>query len=264
LRASIEISWVALLLIGCRSPERVELFNGRDLEGWTTWLVDTEHDDPRGVYSVADGMIRISGDGFGYLATKETFGDFHLRVEFRWGESNHRGREGKARDSGLFLRSVGPDGNSFDGGGAFCAAIECQIMEGAVGDFLLIRGDDESGNEIPVTYTTRSREKDADGWPYFSEDPSAEAVVIRRFGRVNRLRKNRQWSDTLECPDPSGLERAAPLWNVLECECRGDTIRVHLNGEFVNEVTAVYPLSGRILLQCEGSEIFFREVSISQ
>jgi lysophospholipase L1-like esterase len=42
----------------------IKLFNGRDLSGWTTWLVDTKRQDPRGVYSVRDGMLRISGDGF--------------------------------------------------------------------------------------------------------------------------------------------------------------------------------------------------------
>jgi hypothetical protein len=47
------------------TPQKaVELFNGSDLTGWTTWLVDAKHDDPRGVYSVRDGAIRLSGDGF--------------------------------------------------------------------------------------------------------------------------------------------------------------------------------------------------------
>ena len=44
----------------------IKLFNGKDLSGWTTWLVDTRTTDPRKVYSVRNGMIRVSGDGFGY------------------------------------------------------------------------------------------------------------------------------------------------------------------------------------------------------
>src|SRR5689334_22949575 len=98
----------------------VALFNGKDLTGIHTWLQDTKRADPRGVFSVTPyGLLRISGDGFGYLATDQSFKDYRLVVDFRWGRRNFRGREGKARDSGIFLHSQGPDGNSFDGGGAY-------------------------------------------------------------------------------------------------------------------------------------------------
>jgi len=94
----------------------VKLFNGTDLSGWTTWLVDTKREDPRGVYSVRDGMIRISGDGFGYLSTDRAYKDFRLVVEVKWGTQNFRTRKGMARDSGIFLHTVGPEGNSYDCG----------------------------------------------------------------------------------------------------------------------------------------------------
>ena len=45
--------------------EKVVLFNGRDLTGWTTWLVDAKEIDPRGVYKVEKRLLRISGDGYG-------------------------------------------------------------------------------------------------------------------------------------------------------------------------------------------------------
>jgi len=132
----------------------IRLFNGRDLSGWTTWLVDTKHQDPRRVYSVRDGMLRISGDGFGYLRTDRAYKDYRLLVELKWGTRNFRTRIGLARDSGIFLHSVGPEGGSYDcgwgsqrsntgpeiGGGAYKAAIECQVMEGGFGDLLLIHG----------------------------------------------------------------------------------------------------------------------------
>src|SRR6185295_7406358 len=73
--------------------------------------------------------------------------NYHLIAEFKWGERNWSwgDRIGKARDSGIFLHSIGPEGNSHDGNGAFKAAIECQIMQGAVGDLLLIRGTNADG-----------------------------------------------------------------------------------------------------------------------
>ena len=88
------------------APDRVvKLFNGRDLSGWTTWLVDTKRRDPRGVYTVRDGMIRISGDGFGYLSTDRAYKNYRLIVEVKWGTQNWRTRKGMARDSGPHKRA---------------------------------------------------------------------------------------------------------------------------------------------------------------
>jgi hypothetical protein len=39
-------------------------------------------------------------------------------------------------------------------------------------------------------------------------------------------------------------------------------MRVELNGVLVNEAFDVFPNAGRILLQCEGSEIFFRRLEL--
>lgn len=106
------------------------LFNGTNLNGFHTWLSDTRLADPRQVFTVTNGMIRISGDGLGYLATEQAYQDFRLVVEFKWGQRNRAwgDRIGKARDSGIFLHAVGPDGNSHDGKGAFMAAIECNLF----------------------------------------------------------------------------------------------------------------------------------------
>src|SRR5438105_8432574 len=57
--------------------ERVKLFNGKDLTGLSTWLKDTRRADPRHVFSVTDGQLHISGDGFGYAATEKAYRDYH-------------------------------------------------------------------------------------------------------------------------------------------------------------------------------------------
>ena len=139
-----------------RPVNHVALFNGRDLTGWSSWLVDAKDRDPRTVFSTHEGAIRISGDGLGYLKTRDQYRDYRLTVEFRWGERNYLDRRDKARDSGVFLHAIGPDGNSYDGKGAYMAAIECQVMQGAVGDLLLIKGRDPNGRDVPVELTARA------------------------------------------------------------------------------------------------------------
>ena len=242
-----------------------ELFNGRDLSGFYTWLVDTRDADPRQVFTVTNGLLRISGDGLGYLATRESFRDYELIIEFKWGKTNTRwgDRIGKARDSGIFLHATGPDGNSHDGGGAFMAAIECKVIEGATGDFLLIRGDDAQGNLIAprVTITSNGR-RDADGWPWWS--PDENALTLERWGRVNWRHKDANWRDVTGFRGANDVERPPGEWNQLAITCRDATIRIELNGRLVNEATDVRPREGKILLQCEGSEIFFRKVLVRQ
>jgi hypothetical protein len=233
------------------------------LTGFYTWLQDTGREDPRGVFTVTNGMIRISGDGLGYLATCETYDHYRLLVEFKWGEINTHWNQriGRARDSGIFLHATGPDGNSHDGDGAFMAAIECNLFQGATGDILLIRGTDARGQLIAPRITSRVRaERDADGWWFWQ--PDGQEQTIQTWGRLNWFGKSRDWQDRLDFRGPNDLENRYGQWNRVECIADGDRIVIRVNGVVANEATAVWPTRGRILLQCEGSELFIRRMAI--
>ena len=239
----------------------VRLFNGTNLSGLYTFLKDTRREDPRGVFSVTNGMIRVTGLGLGYLATTEEFKDFELTVEFKWGKAVGSWREGKARDSGIFLHATGSDGNSHDGDGAFMAAIECNLFQGATGDILLIRGNDRDAKLIAPRITAFvSEERDDEGWPWCRY--SGRRQTIERWGRLNWINKSRDWRDELDFRGAFDVEKPYGEWNQVRCVCQGDSIRIFVNGQLVNMVRDVWPSSGRILLQCEGSEIFFRKFEV--
>jgi len=258
-------------------PDRViKLFNGRDLRGWSTWLVDTRDEDPRRVYSVRDGMLRISGDGFGYLGTQRAYKDYRLVVEVKWGRRNYRSRQGMARDSGIFLHSVGPDGNSYDRGwgaetsntgpdissGAYKAAIECQVMEGGFGDILLIHGRYADGRHVPVRVTAPVKDRRVPGdYAKFQFAPTRPVRTLS-VGAIAWLRKDTNWRDVLGFRGQNDVESPAGQCSRIECVCQGDRITVSVNGQRVNEVFQVFPAAGRILLQCEGSEVFYRTVEL--
>jgi hypothetical protein len=244
-----------------RPNHTIDLFNGRDLQGWYPYLRAFGRSDTQGVFSVCDGMLRISGEVDGYLSTRTSWRDYRLVIEFRWGRFNRPSRRGKARDSGLFLHGAGPDGNSFDAQGAYKAAIECQIMEGAVGDLLLIKGKDRHGNVIEPRLTTRVAEvRDADGWPFFLGD--GRQLELEGWGRINHLGKSRQWTDVFNFGRAAGTANRSQPWNRIECVCAGHRIRVFLNNQLVNAAENVFPCSGPILLQSEGSEIAFRKIEL--
>jgi hypothetical protein len=244
------------------SPSQI-LFNGTNLSGFYTWLVDTHYQDPRGVFTVTNAMIQISGDGLGYLATTNEYENYRLVAEFKWGTRNWPwgDRVGKARDSGIFLHSIGPDGSSYDGKGAFRPAIECQIFQGATGDLLLIRGNDANGSLIaPRISAEIAPQRDFDGWPYWKK--SGSITNIARWGRLNWFAKDPSWTDILDFRGARDVEKAPDEWNQIECLCARARISIRLNGVLVNEAFDVFPHRGKILLQCEGSEIFFRKLEL--
>ena len=60
-----------------------------------------------------------------------------------------------------------------------------------------------------------------------------------------------------------GSEKPIGEWNRLEITCKGDTIRVKVNGELVNEATNCSVTRGAICLQSEGAPIEFRDIVLT-
>src|SRR5262245_58999919 len=65
-----------------KSGEPILKFNGKDLTGFYSYLHEHKYEDPNKVFTVHDGMIRISGQEFGGLTTRDEFHDYHLVTEW--------------------------------------------------------------------------------------------------------------------------------------------------------------------------------------
>src|SRR5665648_376453 len=121
-----------------KSPQKskIQLFNGKDLNGWYTFIKGKgRNNDPNKVFTVQNGLIRISGEEFGCITTNEAYENYKLLVEFKWGDITFAPRVDKARDSGVLLHSTGEDGGY---SGIWMHSIECQIIEGGTGDLLVV------------------------------------------------------------------------------------------------------------------------------
>jgi hypothetical protein len=57
-------------------------------------------------------------------------------------------------------------------------------------------------------------------------------------------------------------EKPAGEWNTYEIVCKGDSIRVFVNGKLMNTATECNVTSGKICIQSEGSEIEIRKVFV--
>ena len=87
-------------------------------------------------------------------------------------------------------------------------------------------------------------------------------VTIKTWGRINWFAKSPLWQDRRGFRGQHDLEKPPGQWNTLECICLKNTITIRLNGTTVNKVTNVWPTQGKILLQSEGAEITFRNVTL--
>jgi hypothetical protein len=60
-----------------------------------------------------------------------------------------------------------------------------------------------------------------------------------------------------------GVEKPVGEWNKYVITCKGDTIKLEVNGKVVNEGSNAEASKGKILLQSEGAEVFFRNIELT-
>ena len=236
-----------------KQKAEVQLFNGRNLDGWYTFIKGKgKNNDPEKVFTVQNGMIRISGEEFGCITTNDEFENYKLIVEFKWGDLTYSPRADKARDSGLLLHSVGEDGASSQ---TWMYSIECQIIEGGTGDFIVV-GDGSKNFSLTCPVAAEKQEGS------YLFQPSGNTVTINN-GRINWFGRDPEWKDTKGFRGAKDIEKPVGKWNKIECIVKGKEISIFLNGTLVNQAVDVLPQKGRIQIQSEGAEIFFKRVSVN-
>ncbi len=250
---------------GAIRPDRtIHLFDGKSLAPFYTWLVDDHREDPLRVFSVVDQVdgapaIRVSGERWGGLVTRDAYRDYPLIVEFRWGLLTWGERQKAARDSGVLVHAQGADGNTgADFNGPWMRSIEAQVIEGGVGDIILVGGFEDRGPKVTPHLVARAG-KDRDGEDVY--DPQGQE---REFGtgRVNWYGRDVDWQDTLGFRGRQDVESPWGQWTRLEVIADGDRVTNVVNGKVVNAATRSSVTEGKIIVQSEGAEIYFRRIDL--
>ena len=235
------------------NDKTIKLFNGHNLDGWYSFLKNRGRDnDPKGVFTVKDGIIRISGEEWGCITTLAEYENFKLVTEFKWGELTFEPRLDKARDCGVLLHSQGEDGSA---SGTWIHSIECQIIEGGTGDFIVV-GD--GSDQFQITSTV-ALGKQGNSF-VFQQEGHPETI---NTGRINWFGRDPEWNDILGFRGANDIEKTVGEWNTLECIAEDGQITIFLNGILVNKATNVKPDKGRIQFQSESAEIFFRKIELT-
>ena len=247
-----------------RPDNVIHLFDGKSLDGFYTWLVDSRREDPLRVFTVVDQVdgasaVRISGEKWGGIITRDSYRDYRLVVEFRWGLLTWGQRRNATRDSGVLVHAQGADGNTGrDFNGPWMRSIEAQVIEGGVGDIILVAGFEADGARVTPRISARVG-KDRDGEPVF--DPNGEAREFES-GRINWYGRDVDWQDRLGFRGRDDVESPYGEWTRVEVIAEEDRITNIVNGKVVNEGYRSSLTEGKILIQSEGAEIFFRRIDL--
>jgi hypothetical protein len=256
---------VALLTgvtLGLTPIKSKSLFNGKDLKGWDTYIgpvYDSAkkdfggepiglNKDPYKVFSVVKqeekSAIRISGENFGGLSTQQEFSNYHLRLEFKWGQLKWNPKRNAKRDSGILYHAVGPHAADWL---FWMRSQEFQIQEGDCGDYWGCGG---AFADVPAS-------KQGQRFVYTA---GAELLTFRDKGPNGR-----------NCVKRGDGENPSGEWNTIDLYCYGDSSVHVVNGKVV---MALYNLSqpdgpstsplrkGKIQIQSEGAEVFYRNIII--
>ena len=225
-----------------------KLFNGRNIEGWR--IISQDPAKAENLFQVTDGIIHAypeAPDGtkqpFGYLVTLAEYSNFRLSLQYKWGTKKFRPRAERdsVRDAGVAFHVRGPDD-------VWPAMVECQIQEGDTGDAWIVHTQATS----TVHPTDLNYAPDTKGG--VEQTKGAQPGEYHRFLRSY-------------CHEQAG-------WNQVELVVCGESATYSVNGHIVNQLTRLKawnsatgswePLTrGEILLQAEGAEVFYRNITIT-
>jgi hypothetical protein len=221
-------STILSLLLGfpvlCMAGETVSLFNGKDLAGWTPDVPKADNNPAHPpVFVVRDGKLVSLGKPPGHLVTDKKYSNYKLVVEYRFSE--------EGGNCGVLVHASTPRKLY----GTFPQSIEVQMMHQNAGDFWCI------GENIEVPEMEKRRPKKDPSQAFGGGPADARRIV--------------------NLTDDS--EKPLGEWNTMEIECKGDEVKVHVNGALVNHGTKSTASSGKIAIQSEGVEVEFRKIDLT-
>ena len=143
--------------------------------------------------------------------------------------------DGKAKDSGIQYNITGPLK-------VWPRMMEFQINEGGTGDMWVVGG---TGATV-------------DGKVYESTSSGPGAYI-----RIPHIGRGPLVNVTGHRDPVNDLERLHGKWNVLELVVNHDRVMYFVNGKLSILGTNANTTKGKILFQCEGSEVYFRKMKIA-
>jgi len=189
-------------------------------------------------------VLHITGEIYGCVQTRESFSNYHLRLETRWGGKKWEPRLNEPKDSGILYHSRGPFG--VDYWKSWALSQEFQIIEHGLGEY----------------------------WTQATSAFDVRAMPGAAQGESPRWNPGAPWMEFL-APNNHALagsdEDRPGQCNRLELICyQADCVHV-VNGKVVMALKSsryqdgdhFVPLTGgKLQIQSEAAEVFYRNMEI--
>ncbi|WP_084708880.1 ThuA domain-containing protein [Siansivirga zeaxanthinifaciens] len=212
------------------------------------------NNDPKGVfrYEIIDNepVVHISGEIYGALTSKNEYDNYHLKLQFKWGEQVWEPRLLRERDSGILYHCVGPYDKFWN---VWMQSQEFQVQEGDMGDYYSLAG---TSIDIPS-----KKESDGKEFNYQKE------AHLNNFSSIKKGFQS-------HCNKGFNNEKPHGEWNTLELICyegtslhvvNGQVVMALFNSRYKDLNNDILPLQkGRIQIQSEGAEAFYKNIQIKK
>ncbi len=172
----------------CTNENRIDLFNGENLDNWEVFLPDTV--DVQSVFRAEEGVIHVGGIPNGFIRTRDAYSSYKLHVEWRWLE--------EPKNSGVLLHTTGENL-------IWPNCIEAQLQNGNAGDFVLI------GKGVGLTVSDST---------YYVESEENRYIVVRKFEESSENEPG-QWNSYDITVKPNSIE--LKVNGVLQNVCSNPT-----------------------------------------
>lgn len=235
--------------LGFPNPETDVKDLPKDAEGNYTQPIGHGKDE-KGVFTVSiindEPVLRVSGEIYGSVYTKEEFKNYHLVLQYKWGSKKWKPRLDLELDTGILYHAIGEHG--VDYWKAWALSQELQIMEQSTGDWWQI-----ADSQIDI------RCEKPEGAEVHIYNPKAELLSFGPGGAG------------ITCRRSHDREKPKGEWNTVELITYGGKSLHIVNGEVVMALSnsrytrdgKVLPLTkGKILLQSEAGEAFFKDIKL--
>lgn len=250
-------SAIMLLIAATQTTVRAEegftkLFNGRNFDGWYLKIRKGGDTLAKQVFTISkDGWVHVFADPFedghkldtgendthGLMYTNKSYSRYIFRFEYKWGEKRLNNFKQYQYDAGMYYHVY--DDKIWPGG------IEYQVRYDHLQD-KNHTGDFWAAGKCRFQWT--------------SDAPKGHYLPPSEGGQVQPVRQGEHLAK--EGSPFHGLDGE---WNQCEAIVMGDKYAIHkLNGKIVNVGTSLNVSEGRLGLQSETAEIFYRNIRIKE
>ncbi|NCP64562.1 MAG: DUF1080 domain-containing protein [Paraglaciecola sp.] len=192
-------------------------------------------------------VLRVSGEIYGAVTSKESYRNYHLRLKFRWGQKKWPPRENMLRDSGILYHAIGEHGQEYYR--SWMLSQEFQIMRGHIGDYWQQASSAIDIRAYPPEYIMNPVADETQPFIKVGKGEAINGFVMRK----------------------ENAEKPFGQWNTLELICfegqslhivNGQVVMVLKNSRYLDDGINKPLVEGKIQLQSEAAEVFYKQIEI--